>query len=119
MKLKIGTRLMAIREDRQMTQEEMADLLALSQSAYSRLERNESMLPFEDLTRVAEKLKVPVQELLPEIFTVHNNPTGHANGIIFNNIINNNYYTVDQTTQQLQIKIAELETELKVLKEGK
>lgn len=103
---------MAIREDRQMNQEEMAELLAMSQSTYSRLERNEAMLPFEDLARVAEKLKVPVQELLPEIFTVHNNPSGHANGIVFNNIINNNYYSVDQTVLELQARIQELESQL-------
>lgn len=103
---------MAIREDRQMNQEEMADLLAMSQSTYSRLERNEAMLPFEDLTRVADKLKIPVQELLPEIFTVHNNPSGHANGIVFNNIINNNYYTIDQTVIALQETIKKLEAEL-------
>lgn len=109
---------MAIREDRQMNQEEMAELLAMSQSTYSRLERNESMLPFEDLARVAEKLKVPVQELLPEIFTVHNNPSGHANGIVFNNIINNNYYSVDQTVLELQARIQELENELKSKSKG-
>ena len=109
---------MAIREDRQMNQEEMADLLAMSQSTYSRLERNEAMLPFEDLTRVADKLKVPVQELLPEIFTVHNNPSGHANGIVFNNIINNNYYSVDQTVVELQAKISELENQLRKRSEG-
>lgn len=95
-----------------MNQEEMAELLAMSQSTYSRLERNEAMLPFEDLARVAEKLKVPVQELLPEIFTVHNNPSGHANGIVFNNIINNNYYSVDQTVLELQARIQELESQL-------
>ena len=95
-----------------MNQEEMADLLAMSQSTYSRLERNEAMLPFEDLTRVADKLKIPVQELLPEIFTVHNNPSGHANGIVFNNIINNNYYTIDQTVIALQETIKKLEAEL-------
>lgn len=117
---------MAIREDRQMNQEEMADLLAMSQSTYSRLERNESMLPFEDLTRVAEKLKVPVQELLPEIFTVNNNPTDHANGIVFGSgfvfgtqivtQVNHHYYSLDEASKELQKRTQELEIELAKLK---
>lgn len=107
---------MAIREDRQMNQEEMAELLAMSQSTYSRLERNETMLPFEELTRVADKLKIPVQELLPEIFTVHNSPSGHANGIVFNNIINNNYYSAEESIQELQRQVEELKAELAKVK---
>lgn len=112
---------MAIREDRQMNQEEMAELLAMSQSTYSRLERNESMLPFEDLARVAEKLKVPVQELLPEIFTVNNNPTGGSSGIVFGNDFNvthivnqvhNHFYSADETAKKLRAKIDELEEQL-------
>jgi len=112
---------MAIREDRQMNQEEMADLLAMSQSTYSRLERNEAMLPFEDLARVAEKLKVPVQELLPEIFTVNNNPTGGSSGIVFGNDFNithivsqvhNHFYSADETSKALQKQIYELQEEL-------
>lgn len=119
---------MAIREDRQMNQEEMAELLAMSQSTYSRLERNEAMLPFEDLARVAEKLKVPVQELLPEIFTVNNNPTGGSSGIVFGNDFNvthivnqvhNHFYSLDDTTKELQKRTQELEMELARMKEAK
>jgi len=63
MKIKVGTRLMAVREDRRMSQEEMADLLGVSKSAYSRLERNETMLTFDEVSRYSQILNVPVQEL--------------------------------------------------------
>lgn len=118
---------MAIREDRQMNQEEMAELLAMSQSTYSRLERNETMLPFEDLARVADKLKVPVQELLPEIFTVNNNPTGGSSGIVFGNDFNvthivsqvhNHFYSADETAKRLQARIDDLEAELLKITNG-
>jgi len=124
MKIKVGTRLMAVREDRRMSQEEMADLLGVSKSAYSRLERNETMLTFDEVSRYSQILNVPVQELLPEIFTVNNNPTDHSNGIIFGSQIvtqNNHYhyYSSEETLKEFQSKIQLLEGELARLGGGK
>lgn len=125
MKLKVGDHLEEIRKKKGLTQEVMGDLLSLSQSAYARLEQNETMATFEDIVRFAKILKVPVQDLLPEIFTIHNNPTDSANGIVFgsdmvvashidvvNQVIHNHYYTVDESTKEFQKRIEELEAEL-------
>ncbi len=124
MKIKVGTRLMAVREDRRLNQDEMADLLGISKSAYSRLERNETMLTFDELTRYSQLLKMPVQELLPEIFTVHNNPSDHANGIVFGpQIVTQNnhyhYYSAEDSAKEFHRKVQELETELARLRGNK
>lgn len=71
MKLRLGQRLLAIRNDRQMTQAEMSDLIGVSQSVYSRIERNESSVDIEDIMRFSKILEVPVQEFLPETMSVH------------------------------------------------
>jgi len=68
MKVKVGKKLMWEREDRKLNQIEMAHLLGLPQSAYSRLERNETSVEIEQIVNFSKVLQVPVQEFLPENF---------------------------------------------------
>lgn len=42
MKLRVGNKLSIVKIEKKLTQEQMSELLGLSTSAYSRLERNES-----------------------------------------------------------------------------
>ena len=116
MNLSIGTRLLTIREDRQLTQNEMAELLSMSPSAYSRLERNETKVQLEDLPKLSERLKIPVQDLLPEIFTVNNNTSGNSNGIVLSQQITYNYFNSAESSKGLEIKIQALENELTELR---
>ena len=51
MNLNIGTRLLTIRKDSQLTQNEMAKFLSMSPTAYSRLKRNETKVPLKDLPK--------------------------------------------------------------------
>lgn len=115
MRLKIGFKLLHIREDRKMTQHEMAEFLAMSPSAYARLERNESTIPFEELNRISEQLQIPIQELLPEIFSIHNSHNGH--GLVFGNVIYNHYYDHNEREKELELKIQTLEIENRNLKQ--
>lgn len=94
----------------------MAELLSIPRTTYSRLERNETKFDFEDLPKFAQKLGVPVEDLLPEIFRVHNNPTDHSYGIVFGSPIINNFYSLDDSTKELQKQILDLQTELAKLK---
>ena len=90
MNMKIGQRLQSIREDRKMSQSEFADILSISQSAYSRLERGETHVSYDEIMRYAEILNVPIYELLPEtsVFQMSNSGQGAA-GITFGNCIFN------------------------------
>jgi transcriptional regulator with XRE-family HTH domain len=99
MKTRIGFKLKEIREDRKFSQADMADILALSQSAYSRLERNESSVELDDLVRYAKTLNVPIQDFLPETMHIHYVNQGGQGGpnLIMGDF---HYYGGDQEMQK-------------------
>jgi transcriptional regulator with XRE-family HTH domain len=115
MKLKISSRIFHIREERRLSQNEMAELLGVSPSTYSRIERGETAISFEDLPKYASSLGISVQDLLPDTLSITNNSTNHQGGMVFGNIIN--YYSQDESTKQLELKILALEQEIKQLKD--
>jgi transcriptional regulator with XRE-family HTH domain len=87
----------------------MATLLGFSKSSYSRYERGEQDIHFEDLTRISKILDVPIHEFLPETMTIHNENNSHQSGLIFGNIYN--YYDRTEYTKELELKIKYLENE--------
>lgn len=60
---KFGTRLRSIRKDRDLTQEEFAELVGISVDFLSLIERGINAPSFEVLEQMAEGLKLPVREL--------------------------------------------------------
>lgn len=93
----------------------MADVLAMSPSSYGRLERGESSASFEELIRISKSLGVQIHDLLPEIFSVHQNPTNSSqSGLIFGNIYNN-YYDRNEYAIELEAKIKLLEAQVQLL----
>ncbi len=117
MKLRIGNKLSTIREDRKMTQIEMAELLQIPESTYARYERNESQVAYNKLVNFAELLNVPVQELLPETFAITNNSQGQGGSVVFGNqyvyvgdsVANK---TLANENQELREKLALLEKKI-------
>lgn len=75
--MKIGNNLRKIRLERGLKQENMADLLGLSQSGYNKIERNLHDVNQEKLEIFAEKLEIKKEDLLDidtsYIQEVHNN----------------------------------------------
>lgn len=115
MKIKIGTRLHSIRNEKKLTQDEMADILGIPSTTYGRIERGETSVQFDDLSKYSEALGLPIQDLLPEIFAIHNNHNQNQSGLIFGNIYN--YYDRTEYTKELEIKIKLLENENLKLKQ--
>ena len=68
--MQIGYKIKKIRDDRKFSQSEMAELLGISQSAYSRLERDETPVVLNELVRYAKTLNVPIQEFLPDTLNI-------------------------------------------------
>lgn len=62
--MNLGERLRNIREDLDMTQQEVADLIPMNQSNYSKLERNIQQPSLPQLIRLAEIFNVTIDELL-------------------------------------------------------
>ena len=76
MKIKVGNKLMSIREERKLNQNEMAELLGISPSSYGRIERNESTTDLEQIVSFSKTLNVPIQDFLPETTSINNNQNG-------------------------------------------
>lgn len=73
------TRIRMIREARNYTQEHMAEVLKISQRAYSSLENGQTQLTVDRLFEVAEALQVNIGEIV-----------GYENQFVYNNNFNNN-----------------------------
>jgi transcriptional regulator with XRE-family HTH domain len=116
MKLKVGQKLFNIREERKLNQQEMADLLNMTPSSYSRLERGETSVEIDQLMSFSQKLQVPVQDLLPDILSIHNNSHGNGGGLIFGNYYNNNYHNSDEKIKEQENQISELNKQIESLK---
>lgn len=113
MKLRVGTKLNLIRTEKMLSQDQIADLLGLSTSAYSRLERNETAVDIDNLTRYSKLLDVPIHEFLPETFQINNNNSGQG-GLVFGN-----FYYYASGSEQISVlheKISKLEDENMELK---
>lgn len=121
MKLRIGTKLNHIKIEKHLTQEQMAELLGLSVSAYGRLERNETSLELDELSRYSKVLDVPTHEFLPETFQINNSPNYSQGGIVFGNFYyyadsNNDIAKKNNETEILKTELEALREEIKKLK---
>lgn len=116
MKMRIGNRLSIAREDRKLNQIEMAELLGVSPSTYSRLERNETSLELEQIVNFSKTLQIPIQEFLPETLAIHhsNNENGQV-GFIIGNF--NNYANTNELVKDLEHQLALKNQENTFLKE--
>lgn len=114
MKMKIGNKLFSTREERKLTQNEMADLLGLSTSAYSRLERNQVSVEMEQVANFADILNVPFQDFLPEHLAINNNNQNGQVGFIIGN-----YYSYGKEVNEVLAKENEALREKNELLEGK
>lgn len=117
MKLKMGSTLLNIRERKNMTQDAMAKLLAMTTSSYARLERGDVSAHYEDLPRFAAALDVPIQELIPDTQSIYNNMNNSSqSGFIFGSITNHYYYHPSETSLAFQNRLQQLEAENAELK---
>ena len=62
--MKVAERIRNLREDRDLTQTDIADYLHTSQTVYSRYERNERNLPIEMLYELCKFYKVSADYIL-------------------------------------------------------
>jgi transcriptional regulator with XRE-family HTH domain len=104
MKLKVGNKLLAIREERKINQAEMAELLNMSISAYQRLERSETFANYEQVMAFSKTLEVPIQEFLPDNITIstRQDQNGHI-GLVMGNIYN--YGDKELTTEIEKLRL--------------
>jgi transcriptional regulator with XRE-family HTH domain len=59
----LGKRLKTLREDKNFSQEYLADELNISQPAYSKWEKGQTDIPYSGLCKIAEIYKISISEL--------------------------------------------------------
>ncbi len=62
--MEIGTQIKKIRELKNFTQEYMAEQLNISQSAYAKMEKDDSDLTISKIKKIAEILNIKVEDLI-------------------------------------------------------
>ncbi|MDR6544083.1 transcriptional regulator with XRE-family HTH domain [Chryseobacterium rhizosphaerae] len=103
-----------------MSQEQIADMLGMTQSAYSRKEKGNSKISAEEWERLSKTLEVPLEDIFQheegQVFIFNDNPTGNYSGT-------NYFYSIPSHMEGLletQRKyIEKLENEIRVLKKLK
>lgn len=66
-----GTLIKTIREQKKITQEEVARQMGISQNAYSKIENNITQLTVNHIKLIGKALDVPPVELLKDDFEIH------------------------------------------------
>ena len=88
--LKVGQKIKKIRELRNFTQEYMADKLAISQTSYGNLEREETEITLKRLLQVAQILEIKIGDLLGFdenkmlVGNMNHNTKSVLNGVVYN-----------------------------------
>jgi transcriptional regulator with XRE-family HTH domain len=87
--MKIGEKIKKFRELKNYTQEYMADKLAISQNAYSKIERSETDVAYSRVESISKILDVDVLDIIgfdekKLLFTISDNKDNSSNGLIIN-----------------------------------
>ncbi|MFT6962780.1 MAG: transcriptional regulator with XRE-family HTH domain [Flammeovirgaceae bacterium] len=115
--MKIGHKLLTIRQDRKMTQNEMAELIGYSDSAYGRLERGITSVEMEQVVDFAKKLDLPFQDFLPETIAFNNNSENGQVGFVMGNFYSYGDKEASLENKSLREKIELLEDKINHLEE--
>ena len=100
--MNVTEKIKTIRQDKGFSHEAMAMNLGISQTAYTKLERNETKLSIDRLYKIAEILEVSIFELLDEEKSVQQNIHNNTNvTAIGNQKIENLYQENKEITQDL------------------
>ncbi len=116
MKLKVGNKLLAIREERKINQTDMAELLSMSISAYQRLERSETFANYDQVMAFSKALEVPIQEFLPDNITIstRQDQNGHI-GLVMGNIYNYGDKELTTEIEKLRLQLIHKDEKISLL----
>lgn len=95
------------RKSQELSQEEFAEKLGLSQSAYAKVERGESSLDLNRFQKIIQLLKIPLENLM--------NSTSIEKRYNFKHLLE----LSKDSSEYKEILIQQLEEEIQKIKEGK
>ncbi|MCD0475176.1 helix-turn-helix domain-containing protein [Flavobacterium sp. EDS] len=106
----IGNKLKKLRKSKEMSQEQVADYLHLSQSAYARIERGESSSWASYANKICELFKIIPEELVTNDIRQDEETTNDLNETLIINQLS------DKVVEQYEARIKELKKTIKDLK---
>lgn len=106
----IGQKIRKLRENRNFSQEYVAECLGISQTAYSKIENDQTKLTAERITKLSQLFNIPENEFFSfdQHIEFHNNTI--TNGYV-NSIIQTQKEVYESTIETLQQQINQLNTE--------
>lgn len=111
--MEIGTKIKKVRELRNYTQEYMAQKLEVSQSSYSRYEKDEGDLSLSELEKISEILGMKVEDLIcfdeKMIFNNYGTAQDQSFSVNYQSISNKERELYEKTIKLLEDKIKYLE----------
>lgn len=117
--MSIGNNLRKIRKDKNLTSAEMADILELSPSKYSRIENNQATLDANLVSKITQEFNAPTDKILEgDGKTVLTNPTQHIKGdgiMVQNGNSENERKLYEQIIASQQGTIASQKTQIEML----
>lgn len=116
----IGDRIRRRREELRLSQEIMADYLHITQSNYSRLEKDDKRLTAPKIQKIAEVLKLSVAFLFGENANKvnHLHDIDSENAYIVENLYQSNKETTDKLIEQYEERLAEKNELINILKKS-
>lgn len=115
----IGVRIKRLREDKNYSQDYLAQKLGITQKAYSKIETNQTRLSVDNLLRISEVLETSINKILDvDGGTVYNNYSTHnGEGIVINKTTSDKI--IDLYDRLLKSKDDEIEALKKLLESKK
>lgn len=123
----IGKKIKHLRELRSLTQEEMADLLHMSQANYSKIERDEIEVKMSRLEEISKILNIDLTDLINfdehNFFVIQNNDTitgisGTINNHYQHSVTDKERVLYEDKIRLLEEKIQMLEAQLKQIRKN-
>lgn len=113
MQTNIGTKIRNLRKQKGLSQEQVADSLNISQSAYARIEKGESNSWATNMDRICNFFEIHPEELFKQERVVINNLETN-NGVGYAEVVNQ---LSEKLLEQFEARLEEKENTIKELKE--
>ena len=120
--MNVNDKIRMMREMNNWTQEYVADKLHMSLTSYAKLERGESRLHLDKLTKIAEIFQVNIADLLSLdkqglIWLISGDGSGNYSNLNYYNTHNERDFQIEKLTLQLQHKTEIIEQKDKLIEQ--
>ncbi|MCL2313114.1 MAG: helix-turn-helix domain-containing protein [Firmicutes bacterium] len=115
----LGTKLLKLRREANLSQTEIADFLGVSQNAYNRWESDKCKPQADNLLKISQYYQINVQELLDdnEKINVSSNEISGGNNFFANNIPSINTVNIQPSTEIIE-KVLQTQEQISKLLES-